>query len=522
MRKWLFFIITFLFIGGFLAQAEEQTKEMSLKDVIYHALKNNLDLQIQMTDAALSQKTLKINKAIFIPTFEMTGNLRGTMEPSEDVLTGLEGVTDENTISLNLKLSQRLPLGGTIDLQLYNQKFETNSLRFNVNPSLYSQARLTLTQPLLKNFGLTSTKREIYIAANNLKIAKHQLRENIITLVYNVEEAYWNLVFAYQNLEATKMALKRANDLLRQNEIKVKVGSAAPIEILTAKAEVARNESLVIQAEKTIQTAEENLKRILNMSKESFILIPSDKPEIKKITVDFNALLLEGLNNRPDIERAKLDLANFKIGVKYARNQRLPNLQLTVNYFTTGRGGKKYIYVDDWQPYYQGFDPDIHIQEIIETTLWNSLDQAFSNIYKNYNIALTLQIPLSFSKENAELAQAKINLKRSLLSLKNVENTIHSEVREVIKELEANTKLVEADKITLELQGQRLRAEEKRLSVGLSTNFIVLDYQRQFADAETQSLRSVIDYNMTLARINRILARTFNVYDIKFKDFLEK
>ena len=522
MRKWLFFIITFLLIGGFFAQAEEQTKEMSLKDTIYHALKNNLDLQIQMTDAALSQKTLKINRAIFIPTFEMTGNLRGTMEPSEDVLTGQAGVTDESIISLNLKLSQRLPLGGTADLHLYNQKYETNRLTASVNPSLYSQARLTLTQPLLKNFGLTATKREIYIASNNLKNAKHQLRENIITLVYNVEEAYWNLVFAYQNLEATKMALKRANDLLRQNEIKVKVGSAAPIEILTAKAEVARNESLVIQAEKTIQTAEENLKRILNMSKESFTLIPSDKPEIKKITVDFNALLLEGLTNRPDIERAKLDLSNFKIGVKYARNQRLPNLALTANYFTTGRGGKKYVYVDNWQPYYPGFDPDIHIQEIIETNLWDSVNQAFSNKYKNYDIALTLQIPLSFSRENAELAQAKINLKRSLLNLKNVENTIHSEVREVIKELEANTKLVEADKITLELQGQRLRAEEKRLSVGLSTNFIVLDYQRQFADAETQALRSVIDYNMTLARINRILSRTFKVYNIKFKDFLEK
>jgi outer membrane protein TolC len=419
-----------------------------------------------------------------------------------------------------LKLSQRLPLGGTVDFQLYNQKYETNRLTASVNPSLYSQARLTLTQPLLKNFGLTPTKREIYIATNNLKIAKHQLRDNIIALVYNVEEAYWNLVYAHQNLEATKMALKRANDLLRQNEIKVKVGSAAPIEILTAKAEVARNESLVIQAEKTIQTAEENLKRILNMSKESFTLIPSDKPEIKKITVDFNALLLEGLSNRPDIERAKLDLANYKIGVKYARNQMLPDLQLTATYYTTGQAGVFFDYLKN--PVDPDFNAETDFAEVGQRSIWGSLDDAFSNLYKNYNITLRLQIPLIFKKEKAELAQAKINLKRSLLNLKNVENTIHSEVREVIKELEANTKLVEADRIALELQGQRLRAEEKRLNVGLSTNFIVLDYQRQYADAETQALRSVIDYNMTLAKINRTLARTLKVYDIKFKDFLKK
>jgi outer membrane protein TolC len=171
-------------------------------------------------------------------------------------------------------------------------------------------------------------------------------------------------------------------------------------------------------------------------------------------------------------------------------------------------------------------DPDFNIDtdfvEVGRRSLWGSMDDVFSNLYKNYNISLRLRIPLMFKKEKAELAQAKINLRRSLLNLKNVENTIHSEVREVIKELEANAKLVEADRIALELQGQRLRAEEKRLNVGLSTNFIVLDYQRQYANAETQALRSVIDYNMTLARINRTLGRTLKAYDIKFKDLVEK
>jgi outer membrane protein TolC len=256
------------------------------------------------------------------------------------------------------------------------------------------------------------------------------------------------------------------------------------------------------------------------MSKESISLIPSDKPEVKKITVDFNALLLEGLNNRPDIERAKLDLANYKIRVKYSRNQLLPDLQLSVTYYTTGQGGVLYDYLKS--PIDPTFNIETDLIEIARRSIWGSMDDVFTNLYKNYNISLRLQIPLSFTKEKAELAQAKINLRRSLLSLKNVENTIHSEVREVIKELEANAKLVEADRIALELQGQRLRAEEKRLNVGLSTNFIVLDYQRQYANAETQALRSVIDYNMTLAKINKTMARTFKAYDIKFKDLLEK
>ena len=318
------------------------------------------------------------------------------------------------------------------------------------------------------------------------------------------------------------MALERAKDLLRQNEIKVKVGSAAPIEVLAAKADVASNESLLIQAERSIQTAEEQLKRILNLSKEPGIIIPSDKPGITQIKADFNKFLMEGLNSRPDIEQAKLELENYKVRVKYARNQALPELQLEASYYTTGRGGDKVIYAPGKSPILPDFDPTTDIEAIISKDIWEAIDDVFSVLYKNFQVQLSLNMPLSFSRQKAELAQAKINLKRALLNLKNVENTIYSEIKEVLKELEANKKLVEADKIALKLQEERLKAEEKKLSVGLSTNFIVLDYQRQFASAQTQALRSVIDYNMTLARINRALARTFNAYDIKFSEFLKK
>jgi outer membrane protein TolC len=519
MRKRLIFGIIILLIGSFLAPAETEKKEITLKEAIFHALKNNLDLQVQITDTELAEKTLKINKAIFIPTFEATGTTLERNTPSQGALSGGD-VIKQTQQALTLTLTQKLPIGGTLVFELDNDKTVSTSKWANPDPSLSSTATLTLNQPLLKNFGMTATKRQIYISKNNLKISKHQLKENIINLVYTVEEAYWNLVHAHQNLGSTKMALKRANDLLKQNEIKVRVGSAAPIEILTAKAEVARNGSLVIQAERTIQTAEEQLKKILNMSRENFSLFPTDTPQIKKIDANFNDFLLEGLNNRPDIERAKLDLSNQKIGVKFAKNQILPELGLTATYFTTGQGGELYGYTKD--PLDQDFSRDEHTYLLDTKSIWASMDDVFKNLYKNYTVTLNLKIPLSFSKEKAELAQAKINLKKSLLGLKNVENTVHSEIKEVIKELEANAKLVEADKIALELEGQKLRAEERRLAVGLTTNIIVLDFQRQYAEAEARALGSVIEYNLTLAKINKILARTFKVYDIKFKEFLNK
>ncbi len=520
MKKWVSFMIVFLIIGGFLVSAEEQKKELSLKEAIYYTLKNNLDLQVQMTDAEYARKALKINKAIFIPNLQINGMTSETNNPSEGVLSGARDKATNQTQSMELALVQRLPIGGIVNFSIYNQKSESNSIFSNPNPSLYAQAQVTLTQPLLKNFGLTPTKQAIYIAANNLHIARHQLKENILTLIYNIEEAYWNLVYAYQNLETNKMALERSKDLLRQNEIRVRVGSAAPIEILTAKADVAMNESQLIIAEQTIQTAEERLKRILNMSKENYTVIPTEKPEIKKIDVDFDGFLSEGLNSRPDVERAKLNLENSRIGVKYARNQALPELQLSASYYSTGRGGDIIIYKEGKSPFMPDFDPTTDIERIDKKSIGEAMDDVFKRLYKNFQVQLSLTMPLSFSLEKAQLAQAKINLERAQLNLKNVEITVYSEVKEVIKSLQANAKLVEAYKIAVELQGERLKAEEKKLSVGLSTNFIVLDYQRQYASAQTQALRSVIDYNLTLARINRILARTFNVYDIKFDDFI--
>jgi outer membrane protein TolC len=344
-----------------------------------------------------------------------------------------------------------------------------------------------------------------------------QLRENIIQLVYNIESAYWELVYAHQSHEAAKMALERAKDLLKQNQVKEKVGTIAPIDVLSSKAQVARNESGVISAERNIQIREETLKNILNMSKENVTIVPTDTPEIKSVSVDFNDFLLEALENRPDIKRQKINLKNNNLGVRYYKNQALPSLNLTASYSSYGQGGTVWDIDTDLSPTDPGYRTEVE-----KKTFLDSVKEVLKNINKNYSFSFNLQIPIGFKEERARLAQARINLKRALLELKNTENNIYKEVKDVIKELESNRKLVEADRIAMELVGENLRAEEKKLSVGLSTNFNVQEYQRQLADAETSYLRSVINYNLTLARLNQVLARTFKAHDIKFADYYKE
>jgi len=513
MKK-IVFLLVVIMILNFSLYSDDGLKKLTLKDTIYYALKNNLDLQIQRATTESSRLSKLINDSIFIPSFTIDFRKSETNRTSTGVLSGAD-ISKNESMDLNFKLSQKYALGGTLSVELTNNRAKSNSIFTSINPSLYSVLNFSLTQPLLKGFGTFNTKKDILISINDYKKSKYQLIDTVINMIYNVEDYYWNLVYSFQNVEATQKALDRARNLLKQNELKVKVGLAAPIDIVEARAEVASYESQLIQAEKAVQSAEENLKKILNLSSMNGKIIPLDKPEVKKIIPNLNEILLEALNKRPDIKQAKLDLRNNHIKVKYAKNQLLPDLNLTASYYTTGTGGDQLIYGPG-----SIFAPR-EVLGVIKKDVFETLRDAISNIYKNYSISLSLSIPLSYKKERAQLTQARLNLKSSLLNLKKIENNVYSEVKEAAKELETNFKLVESNKASLALEDMKLKAEEKKLSVGLSTNFQVLNYQRDYMTALTKRLKSVIDYKLSVAKIYKTIGRTLEKYNIKISSVLK-
>ena len=138
------------------------------------------------------------------------------------------------------------------------------------------------------------------------------------------------------------------------------------------------------------------------------------------------------------------------------------------------------------------------------------------NLYRNYSIGLQLSIPLINTSARADLVQARLNLKQSLLLLKKTESTIYSEVKQIVMDLETNSKIVEANRISRELAEQKLVAEQKKLAVGLSTNYLVLQYQRDFSNAQIAELKSLIDYNLALSRVNKVLGTTLEKHHIEF------
>ena len=491
---------------------ERQIKSLTLDEVIEQALKNNLDLQIEMSNPEIAKAMWRKSKSIFIPTLELSANLASNKTPSSTIFTGAD-VEKADSNATGITLSQRLPIGGNLDIILDNSRNETNSRFSQINPRYNSQLKLNLAQPLLKNFGLTTTKRSIYIARNNRDKSLFVLKQQVIDLIYQAEEAYWNLVYSHQNMEVKEKSLQLAKDLLKQNEIQVKVGVSAPMDILTAQAEVAAREGEALQARSQIQTYEENLRRILNISQMPEAIVPGERPSFSPVEADFNDFLETALQKRPDIEQVRLDLKSKNIDVRYYRNQTLPDLQLTASYYTKGLSGTPQ-------------DVDIILIDsgsgasVVGGNLSDALRDVLKGLYENYSVGLQLSIPIVNTSARADLVQARLSLEQSLLTLKKTESTIYSEVKQIIMDLETNAKIVEANRISRELADQKLAAEQKKLAVGLSTNYQVLQYQRDFANAQIAELKSLIDYSLALSRVNKVLGTTLEKHQIEFSDFM--
>ncbi|HOW44575.1 MAG TPA: TolC family protein [Candidatus Aminicenantes bacterium] len=484
---------------------ERPVKSLSLEEVINQALKNNLDLQIEMANPEIAKALLRKSRAVFIPSVGFSFRKTSQTTPNASIVTGVD-VEKPESVSYGFSLKQQLPIGGSLDVALQNSRYSTNSLDVYINPRYFSQLQFTLSQPLLKNFGLTATRRSIILARHNQDKSLATLRQQVIDLIYQTEEAYWNLVYSHQNLEVKEKSLQLAKDLLKQNETQVRVGVSAPMDILTAQAEVAAREGEVLQARSQIQAYEENLRRILNTSQAPETIVPADQPLFRPRQADFNEFLEKALAKRPDIEQVRLDLKSRNIDVRYYRNQTLPDLQLTASYYTQGLSG---------MPLKNG----IPIPGVVGGGMSDALRDALKRLYENYSLGLQLSVPVVNASARADLAQARLNLEQSLLTLKKTESTVYSEVKQIIMDLETNAKLVEATRISRELAEQKLAAEQKKLAVGLSTNYQVLQYQRDFANARIAELKSLIDYSLSLSRVGKVLGTTLDEHNIDFAGF---
>ena len=496
-------------------QQEGSVLSLSLEECILRAMKNNLTVAIQVLNPEIAGAAMTQAGEKFYPTLALGFNKRNTNNASYSFLDAAANVV-ARTNDYSLDLSQVIPGGGTVGLNLNSNKNDSNRSFQTINPRFGSTLTFDFSQPLLKDFGWNTSRQQILIARNNLAISESDLETTLMSTIYQVEAAYWRLAYSIDDLEVRRQSLQLAKDLLEKNRRSVEVGQLAPIEILSAQAEVATREADILQAEAQVKNAEDQMKTLLNLSQEedkaTASIIPKDRPVLPEQKISLDEALATALTNRPDLRSTRIGLKNQELNVSYTKNQLLPGLNLTASYWSPGVSGTQIVYLND--------NP---LSGVVLRTIPGgskaSLKDAFNFKYNNWSVGLTLTVPFSNILSRATYTQARLDMKQALLDLKNKEQQVFLEIKTAVRAAETNAKRVQAYKVARELAEQKLAGEEEKLKVGLSTNYMVLQYQRDLATARSTELKAVVDYNVSLADLDRALGTSLKNKNMTVSDF---
>ncbi len=489
---------------------DKQNLNLSLEECIVKALKNNLNIAVEQMNPELADISLTRAKEAFSPWFEFSYDNNHQASPSNWWISG-SGTITSKLFDYGATISEAIPTGGNFSLSIQGYKSETNQAFQLINPRFGTTIRLDFAQPLLKNFGPKVSRRQILLAETNVDIADNQLQNTLLDTIYLVQEAYWNMVYAIENCGVKKQSLQLGRDLLAKNKKEVEFGQLAPLEVLSAESVVAQREADLIQAEGLITRSEEVLKTIINLAAEKdarlMTIVPVDKPDYKEARVTLDQALKDALERRPDLKALRHTLESKDLNLSVARNQNLPALDLKLSYWSPGISGDLLIYPEG----------DFFSSPIgrVPGSASDSLRDAFKMVYKNWNVGLTLSVPLSNLTTKADLIFARADLAQTQIKLKALEQQVGLDVSDAVRTIEMNAKRVNAYRVARELAERSLDAEEKKLKVGLSTNYFVFEFQEKLANARSAELKAKIDYVLSVERLERSTTRSLEVRNIK-------
>ncbi len=391
----------------------------------------------------------------------------------------------------NVGLGQRLPWFGT-SYSVGWDTSHTNSESFlnSYNPLLRSGLALSISQPLLRDLSTDAARSQLALSKNNRTIADTQLAESVAHTTAAVKAAYWALVAARANVDVRRSALELAEELTRVNRAKVDVGQSPPLDLLSAQAEVASNQEQVIVAETTVRQVEDRLRLLIfdgtKRDTWNIALEPIDAPPLNVAPLDVEGAVTAALRDRTDLQRARFEVDNAKTTMKLSNNQRLPDVRANLSYQASGLGGTEVLRAG-------GF-PGTIVGPGNITPFGTVLDQLLKNDYPTWAVGVSVSYPIGGSVEDANYARTRLEVSQSEQRVKGAEARAIQQVREAAWNVDMNAKRLDTTRVASQLAQERLDAEQKRFEVGMSTSFLVIQAQRDLAQARNNELSAALAY----------------------------
>jgi outer membrane protein TolC len=540
---------------------------LSLQDAVELALQNNLDIIVQRYNpwladtsilkanaggvggvppgALFAGSTANIPFLNFDPTLTSTFSIDNRNVPVNNPLTSGTGTGQSaltaltlHTSTFNTQFTEGFHTGTTFFTTWDNTRSSSTSAANLFNPSVQSSIYVGFQQQLLNGFGTAVNTRNIRIAKNNRKIADLAFAQQAITTITNTITAYWELVYARENVKVQQQAVTVAEKLYNDNKKQLEIGTMAPLDVTRAESELATDRQNLIVA----QTAELQQQQILknaitkNPLAPNMInleIIPSDlpsKPEAIEAP-NFEQAVSEAFSKRPDVQEMAINLQNGEIDLKATRNALLPTATLQAQYGTVGLAGNQTQVLTSQTVAgtqlvdINGAPAGVYLPNVVPLTtqvvkggFGDAMSSVFHNNFPDYSVSLNLTVPIRNRSAQADNQRAILTQRQIEAQMQQLKNSALLDVRNSYIALEQDRARVDAAAKARELQQQTFDAEQKKYQLGASTVYLVIQTQRDLIAAQGTELRALTDLVEAKANYERALGRTLEVNRVTIAD----
>jgi outer membrane protein len=421
-------------------------------------------------------------------------------------------VVAQNTYTSDFSYTQGFHWGSALTLGFNNTHVTTNSLTSLLTPTLSSNFQARYTQNLLQGFGFNANTRFILIAKNNREITDVAFRLQVITTVDQIEDMYWDLVYAYENVRVQREAVAYAQKALEDAKRQAQVGTAPPIQVVSAQSTVATDQQNLILAENNLQLEQLLMKNAISRSIEDPVLAEADmiptstmKLPQQEPVIPIQDMINDALRHRAELVESRIDLSSRQLSAKAVRNALLPTLNAYAYYGGSGVGG-------DINPVCKfgttpcssiGVVPPAFLGGKTAVSYGGTLNQMVNSTSPDKGIGLSLSIPILNRTAQADQVRSELELRQAQVRLHQLENQVRVEVRNAQFDVRQNRAAVEAAQSAVDLARQTLDADQQKLRVGLTTSTAILQDVATLTTSESNLVSAKAAYEKSRVELER-------------------
>jgi outer membrane protein len=482
--------------------------DLSIEDAVKRGADKNIDIAVARITPQLTDFTIAGLEANYrLNLTSATSNTRNTRLPTQ-ITQGITAPTTSTTTNWSSGIAQNLYRGGgNYAVNWTNSRLNSPSTVNTRNPQLTSGLQFNMTQPLWRGFKIDSTRTALRTNRLTQQNDEITLNATVASTQASVRNAYWDLVFAIQAVEAAQNSFDLAARLVQDNQSRVEIGTLAPIDVVTAQAEQATRRQTLVQAQATVRTSELALKRLIVSGTDDPLwtssINPVDRPPTTPEPINLEAAVTRALATRTDLQQSKNNLKISDINLQNQVDATKPQLNLVANYGLNGLGGP--IIQRTSVP-----DPLTGVTNTVNTIIPSGYVDALQNIVRLdapvWTVGVNFAYPLGKSAQDATVERSKLSLRQTEANLKALELQIATEVTNAALTVQSSLESVQASAVARELGQKRLEAAQSKMDVGMATNYEVVQAQRDFADARNNELRAILNYRKALVNFETVQA----------------